>query len=115
MGIQTNDTLFSFVSNLKLLKTGGRVTNENCYLPIGKTLVYKNHCIETIFTLKNEFDKVLKVFCRAINDGVDFRYKIDQPGLKITNELTTMYLDPASESWLMDYTPSYDRSYMKNT
>jgi alpha-glucosidase len=112
MGIEISDSTLDFNSNLKLVKVKKRFIDEIYTLPTGKTSTYKNKANEAVFTFKNRYNKLLNVVCRAYNDGVAFRYAIDNDGeITIKEERTRFTIPSNTISWIMDYNPTYENFY----
>ncbi|HUX97277.1 MAG TPA: glycoside hydrolase family 97 catalytic domain-containing protein, partial [Bacteroidales bacterium] len=114
MGIDIADSLLDFNSDLTLEKIQRSVVDETYTLPTGKTSVYINKANESVFIFKNRYDKILKVICRAYNDGIAFRYVIDNSaGVTVRKKFTRFQIPKNTMSWIMDYVPNYENIYQE--
>jgi alpha-glucosidase len=113
MGMEIDSTL-DFNSGLRFVNFSKTLIDETYHLPTGKTSVYHNKANETLFTFKNHNDQVLKVICRAYDDGVAFRYVIERQGeITIKKENTRFSLPQNTLCWMMNYIPNYENFYPK--
>lgn len=102
-GIEMTDSSRSFSSGLTLVNDERRINDETYTLPSGKRSLYVNSYNEAVLTFKNSFNALFQVICRAYNDGVAFRYMIDNPKVQVARELTEFSLPGVTTTWMMDY------------
>lgn len=115
MGVDIEDTALYFNSGLSFQKAEESLIDETYTLPTGKTSVYINRANQTVFTFKNRYNRLMKVICRAYNDGVAFRYVVESPDeIVITKEKTAFSIPLNTLSWMMDYTPAYENIFRKS-
>ena len=114
MGIDIADSTLDFNSGLSLVSTKKSFIDESYILPTGKTSVYINKANESVFSFKNRYNKLIKVVCRAYDDGIAFRYQVESSGeITITKENTCFSIPQKSMSWMMDYMPNYEAFYQE--
>jgi alpha-glucosidase len=114
MGADLADSLYDFNSGLRLVNCTKSVIDETYSLPTGKRSVYINRANESVFSFENRNGKILQVICRAYDDGVAFRYLIDNPeGVTIRKENTSFSIPQNTLTWMMDYRPDYENFYNK--
>jgi alpha-glucosidase len=112
MGMDISDPAFDFNSGLRFLRSEKSTINETYTLPTGKTSTYINKASTTDFFFENRHNKLLKVTCRAYNDGVAFRYTVESPGeITVRRENTRFSFPLKTKSWMMDYRPDYENFY----
>lgn len=99
MGIESENERYSFNRGLVYIDQVGRSINETYTLPVGKRSKYVNKANENTFVYRNADDRLLKVICRAYDDGVAFRYELDnQESLTIRHELTECNLSAGTHT-----------------
>lgn len=114
MGMELADSMYDFNSGLSFKGTERSVIDETYSLPTGKTSVYINKANEAVFSFINRNGKILQVVCRAYNDGVAFRYVVENPsGITVRKETTRFVLPQKTISWMMDYVPHYENIYQE--
>ncbi len=114
MGMDITDSILDFNAGLIFVKARELEIDETYELPTGKTSVYRNKASESAFIFKNRYDRILRVICRAYNDGVAFRYVVESPDeIIITRENTRFSIPQNTMSWIMDYQPSYEDFYQE--
>lgn len=112
MGIESENERYSFNRGLVYIDQVGRSINETYTLPVGKRSKYVNKANENTFVYRNADDRLLKVICRAYDDGVAFRYELDnQESLTIRHELTECNLSAGTHTWMMDWIKDYENFY----
>jgi alpha-glucosidase len=112
MGMELDNSMFDFNSNLSFEGTIRSIIDETYSLPTGKTSVYINKANEAVFSFINRNGKILQVVCRAYDDGVAFRYVVENPsGITVRKENTRFALPRNTISWMMDYVPHYENIY----
>jgi alpha-glucosidase len=113
MGMEIDSTL-DFNSGLSFVSSTKSFIDETYHLPTGKTSVCHNKANESVFLFKNRHDKLLKVICRAYDDGLAFRYVIERPGeITLKKENTRFSLQQKTLCWMMNYLPNYENFYPK--
>ncbi len=114
MGMELADSLFDFNSKLSFVGSSRSVIDETYSLPTGKTSLYINNANEAVFIFENRHERILKVVCRAYDDGVAFRYIVENPaGITVRKELTRFGLPENTMSWMMNYVPQYENIYQE--
>lgn len=112
MGIVTDDGKYSFDNGLSYVDQTARNIHETYTLPTGKRSEYANNANERTFVYMNADNKLLKVICRAYDDGVAFRYELDnQEPVVIQRELTECTLADDTHTWMMDWIKDYENFY----
>lgn len=112
MGLEAEEAAFSFVQGLAYVGQEERVIDETFVLPTGKRSTYVNQANEKTFVYRNVEGRDLRVVCRAYDDGVAFRYELDneQP-LIIRRETTSCTLAAGAHTWMMDWIKDYENFY----
>jgi alpha-glucosidase len=112
LGVLLAGTGMSFDSGLTFSDSRKRKIDETYTLPTGKTSTYSNRAYETIFTFLNPGRKAISLVCRAFNDGVAFRYVVEQPGeITVEGENTVIVLPTGCLTWMSDYLSYYENDY----
>lgn len=112
MGAGISDSTLCFNSGLSFVKVKEVLIDEKYRLPTGKTSTYINKANESVFTFINKHNKVLKVVCRAYDDGIAFRYVVESTdSIVIMKENTRIYIPQNTLSWIMDYVPNAENFY----
>ena len=112
MGLEAEEAEFSFVQGLTYVGLEERQLNETYTLPTGKRSTYVNRANEKTFVYQNVDGQRLRVVCRAYDDGVAFRYELDnEQTLNIRQELTTSALSGDTHTWMMDWIKDYENFY----
>ena len=114
IGMDISDSVLNFNSGLKHMETKEKVINETYTIPTGKTSIYVNQANESDFIFKNRYNKLLHVICHASNDGVAFRYVVENQGEITIKKENTHFIFPRNTlSWMMNYVPHYENFYQK--
>lgn len=112
MGIRTG--LGDFSSSLSFVKEEACSVREEYSIPAGKKETYINHANELGLHFHAHASEFIVRF-RAFNDGMAFRYEINQIGQDtlLVQAETTEFLIPASydKMWLQDLVPTYEGPY----
>ena len=112
MGVVAENGKYCFDSGLVYVDQTGRTINETYTLPTGKRSEYVNKSNERTFVYKNAAGQLLKVVCRAYDDGVAFRYELgNQEPVTIRHELTECTLSDETHTWMMDWIKDYENFY----
>lgn len=112
MGVVAENSKYCFDSGLVYVDQTGRTINETYTLPTGKRSEYVNKSNERTFVYKNAAGQLLKVVCRAYDDGVAFRYELgNQEPVTIRHELTECTLSDETHTWMMDWIKDYENFY----
>lgn len=102
-----------FLSGLAFDKSEKKEYNETYTLPSGKKSVYVNHYNELTTTFKRN-NSQLNVIFRLYNDGVAFRYNINNTGISTTNsETSEVNVASFQYSWVQKYHSDYSWYYEK--
>ena len=112
LGVVMSNKEMDFSENLSFIKKETREVNETYYLPTGKQSKYRNVFEETSYTYQNKQGNILIVKCRKYDDGIAFRYVVENKGdMTITQETTHFKIPGETVSWMMDYLPNYENFY----
>ncbi|MEL5892401.1 glycoside hydrolase family 97 catalytic domain-containing protein [Bacteroides sp. GD17] len=112
MGIAAENEKYSFNKGLTYIGRTERNINETYTLPTGKRSKYVNKANEKTFTYRNGENQLLKVICRAYDDGIAFRYELDnEEPVTIRQELTECALADGTHTWMMDWIKDYENFY----
>jgi hypothetical protein len=113
-GIETDYGNFKITEDTKV--TAGNPVKVKYDMIAGKRSQCTNEYIEYTFTSSTSIDRDLKLVCRLYNDGLTFRYEMDNlPGISITNELTTYVIDEGKNRWMQGYKLDYEMQFPKST
>lgn len=105
LGIVTSKA--RFIDGMKLLGTSGAKIDETYTLPLGKVSTYNNRANELTLSLEKG-GQPMKVFFRAYDDGVAFRYALPGAGdVQITDEATTFRLPGKPVYWGQSHPNAY--------
>lgn len=112
MGLISDDSIYSFTKGLRMVSVSHRMINESYKLPLGKCSSYKNYANEKTFVFSNNHEKKLEVICRAYNDGIAFRYSLQNvDSLNIKKEATEIAFRPNTKTWMMNWIRHYENYY----
>lgn len=111
MGVKTQNA-GDFTQGLKFVSKTQRVIDETYSLPTGKTSTYVNRANETEYSFQNSEGQMIKIMARGYDDGVAFRYVVEQPGqIMILGEQTQFKIQPQVKTWMMDWRSDYEDFY----
>ncbi|MCF0203517.1 MAG: glycoside hydrolase family 97 N-terminal domain-containing protein, partial [Bacteroidaceae bacterium] len=117
LGIKTSQR--DFTQGLELVKEGNRYSMTEDYTMLtGKRKQCYNVGNIRPLTLRNAKGEEFEVELRAYNDGVAFRYKLDnaQKGETLSDELTSYHMKKGVRRWMQAYHPdSYEDFYPETT
>ncbi|MDH6313925.1 hypothetical protein M2137_002717 [Parabacteroides sp. PFB2-10] len=101
-----------FADNLRLVSVSApEAINESYEMITGKRSHCVNNAAERIYLFENEEKQTLKIAFRAYNDGVVFRYQLDETGTEtafVTEELTTYPIPDGTNRWMQQYANDYE-------
>lgn len=101
-----------FADNLRLVSVSNPESiNESYEMITGKRNLCTNNGIERIYHFENEKKQILKIAFRAYNDGVVFRYLLDEIKTDtafVTTELTSYPIPDGTNRWMQQYTNDYE-------
>lgn len=113
LGITTADQSFS--DNLKYVGASSVVSIHHHYeMLTGKKRIRENLGNEKRFTFVNDNNVPIEIVFRAYNDGVAFKYHINntsQQSTTLTGELTSYTIPPGTKRWLQEYKFYYEGYY----
>lgn len=90
--------------------------SETYTLPHGKVSTYSNECNEMTLDCQGRADRRMKIVFRAYDDGIAFRYGLDnRKGSKLTGELTQFNIKTFDNSWAQRYHKDYSWYYEPRT
>ena len=114
LGILLNDEQYDFTQGLKLLKIDRKNIDEKYTMTTGKQLQRRNHCNEGTYTLQNSSGKILSIVFRVFNDGVAFRYQLNNDmETSVLSELSTYHFNTISNIWSIPFSPDDERFFSK--
>lgn len=101
-----------FADNLRLVSVSSpKAVSENYKMITGKRSHCTNKGIERVYQFENENKQTLKIAFRAFNDGVVFRYLLEDVETKtafVTTELTSYPIPDGVNRWMQTYTNDYE-------
>lgn len=103
-----------FAENLRLVSVSDpRPISEDYEMITGKRSHCTNSGVERIYHFENEDKQTLHIAFRAYNDGVVFRYQLDEPEAGtdtayITTELTSYTIPDGMNRWMQEYAIDYE-------
>jgi len=103
-----------FANNLRLVSVSNpKSISEDYEMITGKRSHCTNNGIERIYQFENEDKQTLRVAFRAYNDGVVFRYQLDEPEVGtdttyVTTELTSYPIPDGTNRWMQQYAIDYE-------
>lgn len=101
-----------FENNLRLVSVSDpKAISEDYEMITGKRKICTNNGIERIYQFENEDKQTLKIAFRAYNDGVVFRYLLDETNADtafVTRELTFYPIQDGINRWMQQYTIDYE-------
>ncbi|MCX2475320.1 glycoside hydrolase family 97 catalytic domain-containing protein [Pedobacter sp. MC2016-05] len=113
LGLKAGSKLF--YKNLKYTRADKQVLVQEDYrMPHGKRAHRKNSASERVLHFLTSDNIPFKVTLRAYNDGIAFRYHIDNKNddtLKVTEEMTGFLVPESSDRWLQKFVSSYEGFY----
>ncbi|MDR2423485.1 MAG: glycoside hydrolase family 97 protein [Prevotellaceae bacterium] len=116
LGVQSIDSAYTFIDKLTFIDVSTTSVDETYSLPTGKRRQYRNRYREKRFRFGNAQGNIVQIDCRAYNDGVAFRYRIEKDGeIGIVAEQTRFALPQNAQTWMMDYLPDYENYFLKRT
>ena len=116
-----------FASKLKLARTSEVKRFSDSYeLAVGKKRRISYEANEQVYTVRNARGQRMDVLLRVSNDGVAFRYLVNEPGLKrkkFVAESTSFAFDRDAKAWMQPMSvaqtgwsntnPSYEEHYQR--
>lgn len=104
LGIITCDKKFCFEDSLEISSIEDSIINEKYFLPTGKQSCYNNNGLQRSFTIKNSYGNVMKLVVRLYDNGLAFKYKLENASmLKIKEETTQFNIPENATTWMMDW------------
>lgn len=101
-----------FANNLRLVSVSAPESISESYEMItGKRSLCANNGVERIYHFENENKQTLKIAFRAYDDGVVFRYLLDETTADtafVTTELTSYPIPDGTNRWMQQYTNDYE-------
>lgn len=101
-----------FADNLRLVSVSTpEAINESYEMVTGKRNLCTNNGVERIYHFENEHKQLLKIAFRAYNDGVVFRYLLDETDTDtafVTEELTSYSIPEGMNRWMQQYVNDYE-------
>ena len=108
-----------FSDALRFVKESSGHVRETYEMKIGKRKSNLAMANETSVVFKNALDALITIDLRAYNDGVAFRYRIDEGGKPMTViHESTAFVIHGGTKWLQNYdmpssyTPAYESDYL---
>lgn len=101
-----------FADNIRLVSVSApEAISEDYQMITGKRSHCTNNGTERIYQFENEDKQILKVAFRAYNDGVAFRYLLDEADADtsfVTKELTSYFIPNGVNRWMQQYAIDYE-------
>ena len=114
LGILLNDEQYDFTQGLKLLKIDRKNIDEEYTMTTGKQLQRRNHCNEATCILQNSSGKTLSIVFRVFNDGIAFRYQLNNDvETSILRELSAYHFNTISNIWSIPFSADDERFFTK--
>lgn len=109
LGLCTEQQRFN---NIRLVSVSAPESiNESYKMITGKRSLCINNGIERIYHFENENKQTLKIAFRAYDDGVVFRYLLDETKADtafVTTELTSYPIPDGTNRWMQQYAIDYE-------
>lgn len=112
LGLVLNGMDFS--RGLRLVKvTRPAFITDKYAVPHGKKLERSNSANQVTMSFENRSKKKMNVIVRAYNDGVTFRYELDekQGNYIVNDELTAYSITPETNRWMEKWNPANEGLY----
>lgn len=101
-----------FADNLRLVSVSAPESiSENYAMITGKRSNCANNGVERVYLFENENKQTLKIAFRAYNDGVVFRYQLNEASTDttfVTTELTSYPIPDGMNRWMQQYAIDYE-------
>lgn len=100
---------------LRNISSPKHITEEYTMLT-GKRLNCKNEANEAIFTFSDQLGREQRMVVRLYNDGVAFRYELDNlQHTRVVNERTTYQIAEGTKRWIQRWTEPYEDFFPMST
>jgi hypothetical protein len=114
LGIRTDQ--HDLTTGLKLVKRQDRTVHESYRMTVGKQLKVSATMHEATFTFSGADGAQLGVAVRVSDDGVAYRYLLDDKGpITVEQETSAFDLPTATKAWVQPYSPSYETERTETT
>ncbi|WP_328580643.1 glycoside hydrolase family 97 protein [Streptomyces sp. NBC_00370] len=114
LGIRTDQ--HDLTTGLRLVKTSERTVHESYNTTTGKQLRRSATMREATFTFRGADGARLGVVVRVSDDGVAYRYLLDDQGpVTVTGEASTFELPTDAKAWVQPYSNSYETERTETT
>lgn len=114
LGIRTDQ--HDLTTGLRLVKTSERTVHESYNTITGKQLRRSATMREATFTFRGADGARLGVVVRVSDDGVAYRYLLDDQGpVTVTGEASTFELPTDAKAWVQPYSNSYETERTETT
>jgi hypothetical protein len=114
LGIVTDSGTFKIRDDAKFAM--GEPVKVKYDMLAGKRSQCTNEYIEYSFTSSTAINSDLKLVCRLYDDGLTFRYEMDNlSGISIKDELTTYVIDEGKDRWMQGFKLDYEMLFPKST
>jgi hypothetical protein len=112
LGISLKSTENHFVDHLRIVGHKVAGVSEVYTTTTGKQTVHQADANELTLTVRNRANSTMNLVFRAFNNGVAFRYELNNTGNDtVTEEITEFRLVPGSQAWIQKYACDYERFY----
>lgn len=103
----------SFATDLSLVCYTSEKNGVDDYtVKHGKRLHPHNEYSERVYTLKNSSKKDLDIIVRAYNNGICFKYALNNvDSVKVVEESTTYIIPDSADRWLMPFNTAYEQPF----
>ncbi|MFG1807426.1 glycoside hydrolase family 97 catalytic domain-containing protein [Streptomyces sp. NPDC049040] len=114
LGIRTDQ--HDLTTGLKLAKLQEKTVRENYDTTTGKQVKRSATMREATFTFRAADGAKLGVVVRVSDDGVAYRYLLDDDGpVTVTGEASTFEVPADAKAWVQPYSPSYETERTETT
>jgi hypothetical protein len=114
LGITTDE--HDLTTGLRLVDRRERTVHESYRMTTGKQLDRSATMREATLTFQGADGARLGVVLRVSDDGVAYRYLLDEPGqVTVTQEASTFDLPADAKAWVQPYQPSYETERTETT
>lgn len=107
LGIKSSEA--EFINNLTFIDANENIIDEDYNLIAGNKKLCKNNANELLLTFKNSQGQPFQLKLRAYNNGIAFKYILNNTELKtvqVLSEASSINLPTNVKSWIQPYNPS---------
>jgi hypothetical protein len=115
LGLETSDELFA--SNLRIVAESEKRITDKYKLQSGKQTKINAVCIQKEYVLQTPQNSEIRIQFRVYNEGLAFRYLIDEgkkPQTKVLKELTTFDIPDEAVMWISRHAVNGYQTFFTN-